>query len=158
MKVYISVDMEGVACVTHTDQIKREGTEYEMARKWLTAKVNAAIEGALGAGATEVVVADSHNRMRNLLPDELHEDALLVGVSGNPVGHRDRRGRWSEYTRACRGASNQRVGGASQDRSGECAVDKGARFRYCCESAWCYRCTHPPATHPAELYRANHRH
>jgi len=37
MKVYISVDMEGVACVTHRDQIKLEGTEYEMARKWMGA-------------------------------------------------------------------------------------------------------------------------
>lgn len=78
MKVYISVDMEGVACVTHSDHTKLEGTEYEMARKWMTAEANAAIEGALEAGATEVVVADSHGHMRNMLPDELHEDALLV--------------------------------------------------------------------------------
>lgn len=78
MKVYISVDMEGVACVTHGDHVKLEGTEYEMARKWMTAEANAAIEGALEAGATKIVVADSHGHMRNMLPDELHEDALLV--------------------------------------------------------------------------------
>jgi len=48
MKVYISVDMEGVACVTHRDQVKPEGTEYEMARKWMTAEANAAIAGHLG--------------------------------------------------------------------------------------------------------------
>jgi D-amino peptidase len=85
MKVYISVDMEGVACVTHPDHTKLEGTEYEMARKWMTAEANAAIEGALEAGATEVVVADSHGHMRNMLPDELHEDALLVRGAPRPL-------------------------------------------------------------------------
>ena len=85
MKIYISVDMEGVACVTHHDHVKLEGTEYEMARKWMTAEANAAIEGALEAGATEIVVADSHGHMRNMLPDELHEDALLVRGSPRPL-------------------------------------------------------------------------
>ena len=78
MKIYISVDLEGVACVTDWADIKLEGQEYEQARKWMTAETNAAVEGALAAGATEVVVADSHGDMRNLLPDELHEDVLLV--------------------------------------------------------------------------------
>jgi len=85
MKVYISVDMEGVACVTHPDHTKLEGTEYEMARKWMTAEANAAVEGALEAGATEIVVADSHGHMRNMLPDELHEEALLVRGSPRPL-------------------------------------------------------------------------
>ena len=85
MKVYISVDIEGVACVTHPDHTKLEGTEYEMARRWMTAEANAAIEGALEAGATGIVVADSHGHMRNMLPDELHEDALLVRGSPRPL-------------------------------------------------------------------------
>jgi D-amino peptidase len=89
MKVFISVDMEGVACVTHGDHVKLEGPEYEAARRWMTAEANAAIEGALEAGATEVVVADSHGHMRNLLPDELHEDALLVRGSPRPLGMMD---------------------------------------------------------------------
>lgn len=85
IRVFISVDMEGVACVTHSDHVKLEGPEYEMARKWMTAEANAAIEGAFDAGATEVVVADSHGHMRNLLPDQLHEDALLVRGSPRPL-------------------------------------------------------------------------
>ena len=85
MRIYISVDMEGVACVTHGDHVKLEGTEYEMARKWMTAEANAAIKGALRAGATEVVVADSHGHMRNMLPDELHQEALLVRGSPRPL-------------------------------------------------------------------------
>lgn len=85
MKVFISVDMEGVACVTHSDHTKMEGPEYEMARKWMTAEANAAVEGALEAGATEVVVADAHGHMRNMIPDELHEDILLVRGSPRPL-------------------------------------------------------------------------
>lgn len=85
VKVFISVDMEGVACVTHDDHTKMEGAAYEMARKWMTGETNAAIEGALEAGATEIVVADAHGFMCNLLPDELHEDALLVRGTPRPL-------------------------------------------------------------------------
>jgi len=82
MKIFISVDIEGVASVVHRDQTKLEGIEYETARRWMTDEANAAIEGALAAGATEIVVADSHGHMRNLLPALLHPAALLV--SGTP--------------------------------------------------------------------------
>lgn len=85
MKIYLSVDMEGIAGVTHRDHTKLEGVEYEMARRWMTAETNAAIEGALSAGATEFVVADSHGHMRNILPDDLYEDALLVRGSPRPL-------------------------------------------------------------------------
>ncbi len=78
MKIHMSVDMEGIACVTHGDHTKLEGPEYEAARKWMTAEVNAAVEGALECGATEIVVADSHGHMRNLLPDELNPKVQLI--------------------------------------------------------------------------------
>ncbi len=78
MKIFISVDIEGVANVTHRDHTKLEGLEYETARRWMTEEANAAIEGAMAAGATEIVVADSHGHLRNLLPDLLHPDVLLV--------------------------------------------------------------------------------
>lgn len=84
-KVYISVDMEGVACATHRDHVKMEGSAYAAAQKWMTAEVNAAIDGAIEAGADEFVVADGHGLMRNILPDELHEDALLVLGTPRPL-------------------------------------------------------------------------
>jgi len=84
MKVFISVDMEGVAGVTHINDVLPKDGDYHTARKWMTAEANAAIEGAFEAGATEVVVADSHSAMRNLLPEELHEDAFLVRGSPRP--------------------------------------------------------------------------
>jgi len=85
MKVFISVDMEGIAGVTHGDHVKLEGTEYEKARLYMTDEANAAIEGAMEGGATEVTVADGHGHMRNILPEKLHEDALLVRGSPRPL-------------------------------------------------------------------------
>src|SRR4051812_14100005 len=89
MKVFISVDIEGVASVTHRNHTKLEGLEYETARRWMTEEANAAIEGALAAGATEIIVADSHGHMRNILPDVLHPDALLLRGSPRALSMMD---------------------------------------------------------------------
>ena len=89
MRVYISVDMEGVAGVVHEDQTDptdpRHAGEYNRFRRLMTAEVNAAIEGALAAGAEAVLVNDSHWLMRNLLAEELHPAAELL--SGGPKPH-----------------------------------------------------------------------
>jgi D-amino peptidase len=86
MKVYISVDIEGIACLVHWDETHAGGADYQQSRKWMTAETNAAVTGAFEAGATEVVVSDSHGRnMCNLLPDELHEEVLLVRGSSRPL-------------------------------------------------------------------------
>ena len=55
--------------------------------QWLsftTTRVAAAVEGAVAAGATRVVVNDSHWFMRNLLPEELHHAAELVAGDPKP--------------------------------------------------------------------------
>ena len=86
MRVYISVDMEGVAGVVHEDQTDpteaRHSGEYNRFRRLMTNEANAAIAGALDAGATAVVVNDSHWLMRNLLAEELNPKAELM--SGGP--------------------------------------------------------------------------
>jgi D-amino peptidase len=85
MKVFISVDMEGIAGVTGRDEITREGKDYERYRKLMTAEANQAIAGAFDAGATEVVVNDSHGGMRNLLYDELDPRAALTSGFNKPL-------------------------------------------------------------------------
>lgn len=86
MRVYISVDMEGVAGVVHEDQTDptdpRHAADYARSCRLMTGEANAAIEGALAAGATQVCVNDSHWLMRNLLAEDLHEAAELI--SGGP--------------------------------------------------------------------------
>ena len=82
MKIFISVDMEGIGGVTHREHVARDGMEHQRARELMTAEANAAVAGAIEAGATEVVVNDSHGTMRNLIPELMHEDAILV--TGSP--------------------------------------------------------------------------
>jgi D-amino peptidase len=76
----MSVDIEGMAGIVdarHGD-IDAGGHNYELGRRLMTAETNAAIEGALEAGATAIVVNDSHAQMRNLEPELLHPRASLI--------------------------------------------------------------------------------
>jgi len=77
--------MEGVAGVVHGEHTLREGREHDRARKLMTHEVNAAVEGALEAGATIVLVNDSHGTMRNIIPEELHEAAELITGTPKPL-------------------------------------------------------------------------
>jgi D-amino peptidase len=85
MKVYISVDIEGVAGVTDIDHTRREGKDYEIARRLMTKEVNAAASGAFKGGASEVVVNDSHGSMINLIAEELDERMTIVYGSPKPL-------------------------------------------------------------------------
>ena len=86
LKVFISVDMEGVCGVIHWEDVSRNGLDYGLFRKLMTEETNAAVEGALAAGATEILVRDSHGSARNLLPDLLHPEAYLIrDWSGGPL-------------------------------------------------------------------------
>jgi D-amino peptidase len=85
LKVFISVDMEGISGIVHGEQVSSGTSEYATARKWMAQDVNAAVEGALEAGATEVVVNDSHGSMRNIDPDDIHPRAVLISGSPKPL-------------------------------------------------------------------------
>lgn len=78
MKVYISVDMEGVAGVSHARPTNRGDDLYAQSVELMTGEANAAIEGAFEAGATDVTVNDSHGQMFNLTPEKLDPRARLV--------------------------------------------------------------------------------
>jgi len=84
MQVYISVDMEGVAGIVHVDQTRRTGHDYERARRWMTHEANAAVLGAFDAGATSVLVNDSHGDMRNLVLEDLDPRAEILSGSLKP--------------------------------------------------------------------------
>ncbi|GMA65821.1 M55 family metallopeptidase (plasmid) [Alicyclobacillus fastidiosus] len=80
MKLFISADIEGVSGVATNVQLTKE-PEYQRFRKLMTQEVNAAIEGAFEGGATEVVVADGHGNMSNILIEDLDERARLISGS-----------------------------------------------------------------------------
>lgn len=81
MKIYISADIEGVAGVTAGAETEPLTPEWSRMRRLMTAEVNAAIEGALAAGATEILVNDSHWSMNNIIIEDLNPAATLL--SGN---------------------------------------------------------------------------
>ena len=94
MKVLISADMEGTAGVVAWEQVippelavrsQPAPSEYEWARRLMLAEVNAAIRGARAAGATEIIVNEAHDGMRNMRPDELDPDAWLISGSRKPL-------------------------------------------------------------------------
>jgi D-amino peptidase len=87
LKVLISADMEGVGGVsTWSIQANSKGREYEKFRELMTKEVNAAIEGAFEAGATEVVVGDSHGDAQNIDVEVLDKRVRLIRAWPRPLG------------------------------------------------------------------------
>lgn len=85
-KVYISVDLEGIAGVVANTQTSPSGQNYEWARRQMIAETNAAIDGAFAGGATEVLVNDSHGPQTNLRPDEIDRRAMMITGQPKPLG------------------------------------------------------------------------
>jgi len=86
LKIYISADMEGIAGVVTGEQLGPQGFEYARFREFMTQEVNAAIEGALAAGATQIVISDSHGNGQNLLIEKLPREALIIRSWPRPLG------------------------------------------------------------------------
>jgi D-amino peptidase len=78
LKIYISADMEGVVGAVTGEQLGPGGFEYQRFREFMTAEVNAAIDAARAAGATEFVISDSHGNGQNLLIDKLPDDVTVI--------------------------------------------------------------------------------
>jgi D-amino peptidase len=85
LKVYISADMEGVAGVVSAEQLGPAGFEYGRFREFMTAEVLAAIQGARDAGATTIVVGDSHGNGQNLLIERFSGDITIVRSWPRPL-------------------------------------------------------------------------
>ncbi|MDD3927448.1 MAG: M55 family metallopeptidase [bacterium] len=84
MKIYISTDMEGISGVVIPEQVSphRNGADYECARHLLAGDINAAVEGALKAGAEEITVMDGHGGGYNFLIEELRPGARYITGPG----------------------------------------------------------------------------
>ncbi len=85
IKVFISVDMEGIGGVVTDQQLGPTGFEYNRFREFMTAEALAAIQGARDAGATEFVVADAHGNMQNLLIERFPAGVTIVRGSPRPL-------------------------------------------------------------------------
>ena len=84
MKVFISVDMEGISGIVDNTMTSRTQPDYEKGRQLMAKDVNACIEGILTAGPADIIVCDAHGGMNNINPEDLHQDAVLVRGSPKP--------------------------------------------------------------------------
>ena len=80
MKIYIMTDLEGVAAVVGKagEPLGPQNPQHALAQRMLTSEVNAAVEGALAGGATEIIVDDCHGPGLSLLYDQLHPEVRIV--------------------------------------------------------------------------------
>jgi D-amino peptidase len=85
VKIWMSFDMEGVAGIVDWDQCRPSGgARYEVGCQLMLDEVNAAIEGALAGGATEIVLNDSHGTMANLDPRKIAGGAAYLSGRHKP--------------------------------------------------------------------------
>lgn len=84
MRIFISADMEGITGIAASEDVTMGTAEYRRGQELFHSDVNAAIEGAIAAGATEVLVNDSHSSMRNLDRAEIDDRAQLIRGSTKP--------------------------------------------------------------------------
>jgi D-amino peptidase len=78
VKVYLSVDMEGITGISHPNPTNRGDSGYPAAVELMTAEANAAIDGCRAGGASDILVNDSHGGMYNLDPQTLDAGARLL--------------------------------------------------------------------------------
>ncbi|GAA0179676.1 M55 family metallopeptidase [Clostridium sediminicola] len=85
MKIYISADIEGVTGVTHWNETEKQKGDYAEFAEQMTKETKAACEGALNAGAKEIIVKDAHDSGRNIDGNQLPTETKLIrGWSGHP--------------------------------------------------------------------------
>lgn len=92
MRILIMADLEGVSGIIKWEQVSGDATLFQEARRLYTEEINAAVRGALAAGAKEVVAVDCHGadggyRFNSIVPELLHPEAQWV------AGHM-----WGRYT------------------------------------------------------------
>jgi D-amino peptidase len=77
--------MEGITGVVTGEQLGPQGFEYNRFREFMTAEVNAAAQAAFDAGATEIVISDSHGNGQNLLIEKLPKEVTVVRSWPRPL-------------------------------------------------------------------------
>jgi len=82
MKVLATIDLEGVA-----GYVKWDTADRQREREFITADVNAAIEGAFAGGATDVLVTEAHANMRNIIPEKFDKRATMLIGQPKPFNH-----------------------------------------------------------------------
>src|SRR5687768_7309998 len=86
LRIFISVDLEGLGGVGTQAMVRADGKEYSLARRLATDEVNAVVAAILQRGPAQVLVNDSHGDMQNLLHSDLDPRVEYVQGAVKPVG------------------------------------------------------------------------
>jgi D-amino peptidase len=86
LKVFVSVDMEGIGGIGTPAMTSSSGKDYATGRSLMTAEVNAVVETILAHGPADILVNDSHGDMQNLLHLELDPRVSYIQGSIKPYG------------------------------------------------------------------------
>jgi len=86
MKLYLSVDMEGLWGVSSPEQITPGGREYQRGRTLMTQEVNLVIDLLYSHGVETILINDSHGTMDNILIEELDQRVSLISGNDKPLG------------------------------------------------------------------------
>ena len=86
LKVFISVDMEGIGGIGTGKMTSSSGKDYSTGRELMTAEVNTVIETIFEHGPATILVNDSHGDMQNVLHTRLHPDVEYIQGNIKPLG------------------------------------------------------------------------
>lgn len=86
VKIYISVDMEGIGGIGTSKMVSSSGKDYDTGRKLMTDEVNAVVKAIFDSGPAEVLINDSHGDMQNLLHTQLDSRAQYIQSNIKPLG------------------------------------------------------------------------
>lgn len=78
MKLFLSVDMEGITGLGDDTFVDSRKLNYERGRRMMTDEANHVIAEAFAQGCKDVIVNDSHSKMNNLMIERLHPAAKLI--------------------------------------------------------------------------------
>ena len=128
MRVFISSDMEGTAGVVHWQETEQEHpNQYQPFSVQMSREVAAACQGAIDAGAQDVVVKDAHDSARNIIFDMLPESVQMIrGWTGDMHSMMKRNSAW----KVRRGADDRISYRRSADGKSAVACDESARIQW----------------------------
>ena len=86
LKIFISVDMEGIGGIGTPKMTSSDGKDYALGRKLMTEEVNTVVNAIFEQGPADILVNDSHGDMQNLLHTELDPRVRYIQGNTKPYG------------------------------------------------------------------------
>jgi D-amino peptidase len=86
LKIFISVDMEGIGGIGTQKMIMDAGKDYALGRQFMTEEVNAVVAAIFEHGPADILVNDSHGDMQNLLHNQLDPRVRYIQSNIKPLG------------------------------------------------------------------------